>query len=579
MSVIGERTGLDFRWLKARWVLPAAWGALLAAAALALIHLLAVAAGLVPVLDVLPAPARDPAGDDVLIAAGALIAAVPALLLGATLLRYQRVTAALRESRERLRTAIEARQMVYWEYDLDSGRTRWGPGAARLLGPLPAGAEHHPGIEALTHPDDRDAVRAAQRGTARFGAALDIELRLRRTDGGLVWVRHVGGAMYDDHGRVVRIVGTTRDISSRKTTESELRETQALLETIFENLPDMVSVKSADGLRFVRINRAGEALLGYSRAELIGKSDYDLLPQQQAGMLAGRDRGILARGEVVEIPEEEVRTRRNGTRYLHTKKIPIRGDDGRPCYLLGISADVTERRRAEAEIRSVNASLAQRTEQLTATNTELEAFAFSVSHDLRAPLRHIAGFVGHVLEHAGGRLDEDSRGLLGRVARAARRMERLIDDLLGFSRMARSELSRTTVDLGGLIAELVEEARTQCGERRIDWRIGALPAAIGDRGLLRITFANLIDNAVKYTGTREHAVIEIGSAAACPEEAVVYVRDNGVGFDMQHAHRLFGAFQRLHRADEFEGTGIGLANVQRIVARHGGRVWAESRQD
>jgi signal transduction histidine kinase len=245
-----------------------------------------------------------------------------------------------------------------------------------------------------------------------------------------------------------------------------------------------------------------------------------------------------------------------------------------------LEAEVAERARAEAEVRRLNAELEdrvrQRTAQLEAANRELEAFSYSVSHDLRAPLRHVVGFVELLRKSAGEALNAASRRHLDTIADAARRMGVLIDELLNFSRLGRTAMRRDEVDFDALIAEVVRGFELELHGRRVAWAIERLPALPADAGLLRQVFANLVGNALKYTRPRALAEISVGARTE-GGEATFFVRDNGVGFDMRHAEKLFGVFQRLHRADEFEGTGIGLANVRRIVARHGGRTWAEAR--
>ena len=221
----------------------------------------------------------------------------------------------------------------------------------------------------------------------------------------------------------------------------------------------------------------------------------------------------------------------------------------------------------------------QRTNDLNAANAELEAFSYSVSHDLRAPLRHITGFASLLERHTGASLDERGRHDLQRINDAASRMGRLIDDLLAFSRMGRASLKKARVDLAGLVRDAKAEVMNDTAGREVRWRVDALPAVDGDPALLRPVFVNLLSNALKYSGTRPVSEIEVGAREGDRGQVVVYVRDNGVGFDMQYVSKLFGVFQRLHRADEFSGTGIGLANVKRIVERHGGRAWAEGQVD
>jgi len=216
--------------------------------------------------------------------------------------------------------------------------------------------------------------------------------------------------------------------------------------------------------------------------------------------------------------------------------------------------------------------------KLERANQELEAFSYSVSHDLRAPVRHISGFVEMLQENAGPVLDAEGKRCLGKIGNAARRMGELIDDLLVFSRMGQTEMHDATVDLAQMVVEVKDELDEEAKGRKVEWEIGPMPEVRGDAAMLKLALTNLVSNALKYTRTRDVARVEIGSEAS-QGAVVVFVRDNGVGFDSRYTHKLFGVFQRLHRADEFEGTGIGLANVRRIVNRHGGRAWAQGEID
>jgi len=523
--------------------------------------------------------------------------------------------------------------------------------------------------------------------------------------------------------------------AERRQAERTTQRVQAFLDSIVENVPNMIFVKNAAELRFVLLNRAGEELLGVSRSELIGKNDFDLFPTDQAESFTATDRATLLSDAPVDIPEEPIRTRGRGERIFHTKKVTVRGADGAPAFLLGISEDITEAKGIEEELRRSRATfeslfeylpgpylvltpeltivtanaaylkatmtrredlrgralfdafpdnpadpaatgtanlrasldrvrqtlaadtmaiqkydvrgpdgvfverhwspinspvlgadgriefilhrvedvtdfvlrksdvsaadtdLRARTERLEAevfqssqavqaanhrlelANKELEAFSYSVSHDLRAPLRHINGFAELLAGHAGPVLDEGGRRYLDKIRDGARRMGVLIDHLLQFSKMSRKEIRTSRVSLDDTVMDVIGELQQGLSDRRIEWRVGPLPAVEADGALLRQVFANLLGNAVKYTGGKAEAVIEVGSIEGVSNEVVVFVRDNGAGFDMQYADKLFGVFQRLHRADEFEGVGIGLANVRRIITRHGGRTWAEGRVD
>jgi len=241
--------------------------------------------------------------------------------------------------------------------------------------------------------------------------------------------------------------------------------------------------------------------------------------------------------------------------------------------------EIAERKRAEAEIKALNKDLEYHVTQLEAANKELESFSYSVSHDLRAPLRHISGYVELLLKNASSVLDEKSMRYLTTISGSANRMGLLIDDLLTFSRIGRVEMQKTEFSLERLIEEVMDDLEHETKGREIIWERGPLPDVYGDRSLMKLVFLNLIANAMKFTAPRRQARIEIGTTSGGEDETVVFIRDNGVGFNMKYADKLFGVFQRLHDAEQFEGTGIGLANVQRIIHRHAGKVWAEGSVD
>jgi signal transduction histidine kinase len=241
--------------------------------------------------------------------------------------------------------------------------------------------------------------------------------------------------------------------------------------------------------------------------------------------------------------------------------------------------ELQQRKQRDAEILKLNEELTGRAAELAAANKELESFAYSVSHDLRAPLRHLVGYSELLQKHASNGLDDKSRRYVQTILESGKRMGNLIDDLLAFSRIGRAEARTTAVDLQQLVTDVASEIGAQAKGQDISWNIGALPVCYGDRALLRLVLVNLLSNAVKFSAARSPVEVEIGSVDGHGDESEIFVRDNGVGFDMRYVDKLFGVFQRLHRADEFEGTGIGLATVQRIVHRHGGTVRAEGAVD
>jgi PAS domain S-box-containing protein len=372
-----------------------------------------------------------------------------------------------------------------------------------------------------------------------------------------------------------------REMRARGSAENDLLESNRFLDSLIENLPVMVFIKDARTLRYVRQNRATLDLLGLTRADVIGKNDHDFLPAEQADFGLAKDREVLDGGRLLDIPEQSVDTRLLGTRILHTMKMPILDERGEPKFLLGIAVDITASKLAEQAIRELNAELSYKAAQLEVTNNELESFSYSISHDLRAPLRAIDGFAQMMQEDYQERLDAEGKRYLSVIRQSSSRMGALIDDLLEFSRLGRQPVAHGEINVDALVREVVAEVLNSepRGERGAaaaapQIEVGPLPPARGDRGLLRQVWSNLIANAFKYSGKVQRPFIQV-SGSEVGAENHYSVRDNGVGFDMQYADQLFRVFQRLHRADEFGGTGVGLAIVHRIVTRHGGRVWAQ----
>jgi PAS domain S-box-containing protein len=356
---------------------------------------------------------------------------------------------------------------------------------------------------------------------------------------------------------------------------------------IIEFSDDAIISKTLDGI-ITSWNPGAEKLFGYPAREAVGQPMLTFIPperaREEAAILAR-----IARGESVE-HFETVRIRKDGKRADVSVTIsPVKDSHGKVTGVSTVARDISERKQAEQrlaaslkEVTDLKAGLeqrvARRTAELETANKELEAFSYSVSHDLRAPLRAINGFAGIVLEDFGPQLPEAGRGYLQRIRNGGRRMGELIDDLLAFSRLSRQPVNRQLVDSARIVQEALDELKPQREGRQIELRTGVLSPCLADSTLMKQVWVNLLSNALKYSRDRQPAMVEVG----CLREnngTIFFVRDNGVGFDMQYVDKLFGVFQRLHRSDEFEGTGVGLAIVQRIVHRHGGRVWAEAQVD
>jgi len=348
------------------------------------------------------------------------------------------------------------------------------------------------------------------------------------------------------------------------------------LQALVDHTSAVIYMRDLDG-RYMVVNREYERLFHLRREEIVGLTDHDLFPAEIADEFRAND--LLAASAGAPLHVEEVAPGNDGPHTYITVKFPLLDAAGKPYAVCGISTDITARKRAEEQVRQLNAELEQRvrdrTAELEASARELDAFAYSVSHDLRAPLRSMHGFSEVLLADYAGTLDDQGREYLQRIQANVTRMGRLIDDLLRLSRVTRTGLNRERVDIGAQAAEIIDELRGAEPGRCLQAVIADDLVTTGDPHLIRLALENLLANAWKFTGKREQGTIGVGAVRQSGNQ-VFFVRDNGAGFDMAYAGKLFSPFQRLHPTSEFEGTGIGLAIVQRILSRHGGRIWAES---
>lgn len=504
----------------------------------------------------------------------------------------KRSEAALRDSESRFRGAFEHTNVAMVLTDIDNRFVRVNAAFGRMFGYAP---DEMLGMTMadVTHPD-----HLAESYTLREALLTGLtdhfvmEKRYLHRDGRVLWGLTNVSLLRDADGHPFEYVGQVQDITERKRGEQQLRDTTGRLRALMNALP--VGVSFSDDTTCQRITGNPAVLTQFAVTpddNLSASAPDPSAPGRRVSFFhAGKPladtelplQRAVAENRAVPPVEMEV-VMPNGRRwFMEASGAPIRDDGGTVIAGVAVTVDVTERKRAEEQVRQLNSELegrvAERTAQLEAANKEWEAFSYSVSHDLRAPLRAIDGFSRIVMEDFGPQLPPEAREYLEDVRNGARLMGRLVDDLLAFSRLGRKPVAKQTVDMCALVGGCRDELRVTFADRRVEIRLGDLPHCAADPSLLKQVWLNLLSNAIKYSAGRDPAVIEIGATAGTGGPTY-YVRDNGVGFDMRYAHKLFGVFQRLHRAEEFEGTGVGLAVVQRVIHRHGGRVWAEAEPD
>jgi PAS domain S-box-containing protein len=364
-----------------------------------------------------------------------------------------------------------------------------------------------------------------------------------------------------------------RELATRAQLATVLRTHREFFAAVLDSLPATIFVKHARTLRYLSVNRAAQNWVGRPAEQIIGRSPLELLGAEYGASSLESDLKVLAGSAMVHVPLDPWTDPEGRVHTFDTKKLLVRNPEGEPIYIVSISLDISERVAQENQIRALNADLQRQRGALEAANTELESFSYSVSHDLRSPLRAIGAFSQMLVEDYEASLEPEAKRYLATIRQQSARMSQLIDDLLAFSRLGRQSIRRALVDMEALAAAAVREALLATTANPPQVSIESLPNAVGDPSLLAQVWSNLISNAVKYSGKTPAPVIQVG-ARHLANETTYYVRDNGAGFDMKYAHKLFGVFQRLHGQDEFSGTGVGLAIVHRVITRHGGRVWA-----
>jgi PAS domain S-box-containing protein len=423
--------------------------------------------------------------------------------------------------------------------------------------------------------EETDILAEVKRGFTRH-----LETVRLRKDGTPIDVSLTVSPVRNAAGEIIGMSSIARDITGARRAKEALERHARMLREQSQML-DLANVLARDlEDRIILWNTGMEKMYGWNKQEALGTVSHVLFQTKfsepieairatlfEKGKWEGQLSHVRKDGKTMDVTSLWV---------LHTNA------NGQPAAILEVNTDITERKKAEEEIVRINVELEhrvrERTSELLAANQELEAFTYSVAHDLRAPLRHIDAFTRILVEDFGNSLPAEAQRYLENIRNGSRNMSHLVDDLLNLARVGRQELKVHPTPLTGLVQEVVADLKGETEGRKVEWHLEPLPSVECDSGLMKQVFANLLANAVKYTRPRQLAVIEVGSRSFNGDTAV-FVRDNGVGFNMKYADKLFGVFQRLHRAEDFEGTGVGLATVERIIRKHGGNVWAEAAVD
>jgi two-component system sensor kinase FixL len=408
------------------------------------------------------------------------------------------------------------------------------------------------------------------RAAAENGRYEEEGIRVRK-DGSRFEADVIVTALRNEKGELRGYIKVTRNITEQKKAQDEIKQANGFLNTVLENLPNMVFVKDSKDLKFVMFNKAGEELLGISREELIGKNDHDLFPKEEADFFASKDRKTMQDGKLVDIPEEPIQTRHQGVRTLHTKKIPVLDAAGAPRFLMGISEDITEQKKQE--------NLRVYARALEASNKDLQDFIFVASHDLQEPLRKIHAFGNFLDQEEKKSLSETGKDYLKRIRDASQRMSTLLSDLLDLTRITTRAKPFSRVDLNIIVQEVISDLEIRLEETGGKVETQELPVLDADPAQMRQLFQNLISNALKFHKPGEKPLIRISSEIDKAEEVCrLQVSDNGIGFDAKYAEKIFNIFQRLHGQGQYPGTGIGLAICRKVTERHGGKIQAQSQE-
>lgn len=471
--------------------------------------------------------------------------------------------------RNYITTVVKQSNDAVYIHDEEGKIISWNEGAEKIYGYTESEAlkmKIWNVIPGYMQPEMGEMVNKIIHGTK----IQDLETRRITKHGKIIDILFSASKITESGNDQVSIAITERDITEQKIAAEQIKESETRFRNLFEYAPFPMWVYDLANLNFLEVNHTSTDLYGYTKEEFLSMKITDIRPEEEINKLMEDIRQRTQEIQSSGVWKHRLRSGRIIDVEITSHLLEYKGRKS----VLVISKDITEQKKAELQIRQLNAELQMNVMQLEATNKELESFSYSVSHDLRAPLRALSGYSKMIEEDYATVLDVEAKRMLGNIQYNARRMGTLIDDLLAFSRLGRKEVQKSKIDTAALVKNVLKEINISSAYSA-ETKINSLPPADADYALLRQVWINLLSNAMKYSSKKEKPEVQIGSTQT-ENEILFFVKDNGAGFDMKYVDKLFGIFQRLHNPAEFEGTGIGLAIVQRIVTKHGGRVWAEA---
>lgn len=493
----------------------------------------------------------------------------------------KRKTLELDETYEKLQLSVEAGQIAIWIWDMKTNELDWNDQAYDVFGVTKDFEPTFEKFSSMIHPDDLNYVVESSQKSIETGDKFDIQFRFNKGNGDEIILSGRGDIVRDEEGNPIQMIGINMDITDRNEMVENLKRQESQLRSFVEQAPAAVAMFDKD-MKYITVSNKWYEHNRIEGQSIIGKSHYDVLPQvkKRKDWLKIHNR-VLA-GEELSKGKDQFTRIDNSEVWISWTAIPWHNADGEIggmiLYVSDITKEVEYTEELENEIEARTQQIRKQAENLEQVNKELESFSYSISHDLRAPLRSINGFSDILMEDYAEQLDEEGKRLMGIVKESAVTMGQLIDDILEFSRLGKKKIQKSEIDMTKLFESVCEVETGSYSDKQIDLKIDDLPNARGDVALIKQVVVNLVSNAFKYSSKEDKIVINIGCDKNVENGATYFIKDNGTGFKMEYHDKLFGVFNRLHSKNEFEGTGVGLAIVKRIINKHGGKIWAESEE-